>query len=1024
MWVVRKLLRWVTHSIWPPTVVVVVSLLYLNLHGFPELVCRFVREQFRQNGYIVRFASLRLDWLSGIVAEKLSLADARRPEEPLIRITEVSLQIDWMALLSGRNALRGLRLVNAQISAPMPPDEIGSESFTASDAHATLRFEPGGVIRIEQLTGMYCGIFLYVTGRLALDMRAPTPSLSARTNNFSFISTGLRELHSIRSRKPPDLYLDFEIDLARPMDLDARIRLLGEGVRYRRLAIEQIELEAVVHDGAVRIPRAAAKLAGGELSVSGLYDLARGQTDLSLKSSFDPTVLRPLLPPSLGQAIPPFRLYENPNIFLRYILSPETGPVPVLSGTVQLGAGEFRGVPFRAVSFHFENRGPRITISNAHVAMREGELVGQGTYHIESSDFAYEFESTLDPTRLLPLMTPAMQRWIAPCAFEKPPHITARVRGDFVDPEAFAYDAKVEATACRYREVPLKRVSGSLRLHRNRLEVRDLLLERDDGCLSGELTADFERQQLVFTMRSTANPVPMAVWLGESAAKIMEPYHFGPRLQIAAKGFVDFARPDRTTWSADVADDGFRWWKLVVGHGRGQLQFADNTLQLNLDAAELACGTNCAARARADLQITANTVAASDIVLSIGGGQLRGRALADLQRQQVRFQFDSTANPHILAALLGPGAAKAIEPYQTGSNTLVHAEGIADLVHSNQTFWSATLATDHFAHKDFSTARLNAVVTLTNELLQVKAHAREFNGWNLFAGRLDADLVFSNDILQAQAKAHEARWWKFTADQLDADLVRRNEALTVQARSQGLGWWKLKADHATAELTASNSTVLVRQFNAALCGGTVRGEADLLAAGTNTAFRLQLAADQCNVQRILQSIGSANTNASGSVKLRLNLNGIGGNLATYQGNGTLEIANGVLMEVPLFGIFSQILNLVVPGLGSTAVTSARCTYRIGDERIATDDLQLETVAAAVRSRGSIGLAKGDLDFRVEAQPLRSWPGINILTWMFGKIFEYKVGGTLDNPNWRPTRLPKEILPHSEGKPPAPKPDNP
>jgi len=991
---VKTLLRWLTHSVWPLLVAIVVCLLYLNIRGFPEPVCRFVREQFRQNGYVVRFESLRLDWFSGIVAEKLSLADAKRPDETIIRITEVGLQINWMALVTGEHAIHGLRIINARVSAPMPPDELGSEQFTASEANATLHFEDNGVIRIEQLTGMYCGVFLYVTGRITPGALTQPSTQPARANDLSIISKALRELHSLRSREPLDLYLDFDIDAAQPMALRARARLHGNGVRYRRLLIERIELDVAMEEGVARVLDATATLAGGELKVSGVYDLAKGQTDLRLRSTFDLTVLRSLLPPEVEKTIPPFRLFQNPNITVRYVLSPATGTVPVLSGTIQAGGLEFRGVEFRAISFRFENRGPEIAISNARVVMRKGELTGHGKYHIESSDFAYEFDSTLDPTTLLPLMTPMMQRWISPCAFEEPPRITAKVRGDFVDPDLFAYDAEVNAAACSYRNVPLEKASGSLRLRRNQLAVRDLVLEREDGSLTGELTADFDRQQLIFNMRSTANPVPMAGLLGDKAAKTVEPYHFGANLAAAAKGFIDFARPERIQWSGCITNDNFGWWKLTAEHGRGQLLFTNNTCRLQLDTEGLIYGANRAARATADLLITTNTVTVSNAVIAIGTGEARGSAVSDLKRQQIRFQVETTANPHTLASLLGPGAEKQIEPYQFASNTVVHANGLADMLHSNRTFWAATLRTDGFARGNFT------------------------------AEHLDADLGLSNEVFRAEARSQGCRWWKFSADRLDADLLHSNAVLTARARSQGLTWWKLKADSATADLTATSNTVAIRNFDAAICGGTLRGQTDLQTAGTNTAFQFTLDADQCDIRRILQTMGSPNTNASGRLKGHLELSGTGSGAETFQGRGNLEIANGVLIEVPVFGIFSSILNLVVAGLGSTAVTKANCTYTIANQLLKTDDLDFETGAAAVRSRGAIGLAKGDLDFRVEAQPLRSWPGINILTWMFGKIFEYKVGGTIDNPNWRPTRLPKEFLPHREGKPPEPKRDNP
>lgn len=991
--VVRTFLRWMTHSLWPPLVAVVICLLYLNIHGFPEPVCEFVRKQFRQNGYIVHFDSLRLDWFNGIVAQELVLADAARPEETLIRITEVVLQIQWMELMAGRNALSGLRIVNARISASMPPDELGSELLTASGAHATLRFEPHGVIHIEQLTGMYCGVFLYVTGRIT-QAGAQRPVKPLRADKLSIISTALRELHGVRSGAPLDLYLDFDVNLDQPMELRARVRLHGNRLRYRRLAIHSIELDVGMEEGAIRIHGASARLAGGELQISGSYDLGKGQTDLRLKSTFDLTVLRPLLPPDVEKALPPFQFFQHPDIALRYLLSPETGTVPVLSGTIKVGEMAFRDVEFRAITFDFENRGPEIKISDARVVMRKGALTGHGQYHIESSDFAYEFDSTLDPTTLLPLMTPIMQRWVSPCGFEEPPHIVAKVRGDFVDPDAFAYDAEVTAAGCSYRGVPLQQAAGSLRLRRNRLDVRDLVLQREDGQLTGELTADFDYQQLIFNMRSTANPVPMAAMLGPTAAKTMEPYRFGTNLNAAAKGFIDFANPDRVAWSADVRDEDFSWWKLTAARSHGQLQFHHHQCRLELDAEGVTYGTNRAERVTTVLLISTNRVNATGVSIKMDGGRVSGTAAADVPRQRVDFQFQSTADPRALASWLGPKAAKQLEPYQFGSNTVVRASGVADMLESNQTCWAANLVTDGFAHNQFT------------------------------AERLDADLSLTNDILRVQARSQGSRWWKFGAERLDADLVHSNAILSVQARSQGLTWWKLKAEQATATLTASTNTLAIRDFDATVCGGTLRGQADIQAIGTNTAFQFALDAQDSDIRRILQCMGNPDPNASGRLKGRLELAGAGSELDTFRGQGSFEIAEGVLLEVPVFGIFSRILNLVVPGLGSASVTKANCTYNIANGQVKTDDLQFETGAAAVRSRGVIGLARGDLDFRVEAQPLRSWPGINILTWMFGKIFEYKIGGTIDNPNWRPTRLPKEILPHSGGKPAESKPDNP
>ena len=79
-----------------------------------------------------------------------------------------------------------------------------------------------------------------------------------------------------------------------------------------------------------------------------------------------------------------------------------------------------------------------------------------------------------------------------------------------------------------------------------------------------------------------------------------------------------------------------------------------------------------------------------------------------------------------------------------------------------------------------------------------------------------------------------------------------------------------------------------------------------------------------------------------------------------------------------------------------------------------------TVAAGaftLTGQGKVGF-DGKLDFLIEAQLLKSWPGLGQIGWILGKILKYKIGGTVGDYNYRPVNLPKEILPHSPDKPNA------
>jgi len=112
----------------------------------------------------------------------------------------------------------------------------------------------------------------------------------------------------------------------------------------------------------------------------------------------------------------------------------------------------------------------------------------------------------------------------------------------------------------------------------------------------------------------------------------------------------------------------------------------------------------------------------------------------------------------------------------------------------------------------------------------------------------------------------------------------------------------------------------------------------------------------------------------------------------------------------LFGIFSQILNGISPGLGSTRLTSATATFKIENNEVKTDDLEIRAGAYTLTSQGQTSF-DCKLDYRVQGQLLRAVPGLNILTWFLKNLFEYKIGGTCSNPSYRPTNLPKEFMPH-------------
>jgi len=212
----------------------------------------------------------------------------------------------------------------------------------------------------------------------------------------------------LKVEQPPQLDVDFNLDLAQPLDSRVHAHLIGTDFGYRKLRVQRAAVDVAMREGAIDITEFQVKIGGGELGIHGRYDITMGRFDLELSSTLDPKLVAEALSDDLKRALQDVRVEKNPVIEARYVLSPETGSLPQLKGTVTTKGLVVRDVAFRSIHFAFENQGPEVKIADAKIVTAEGQLTGRGQIQIESSDFTYELDSTLNPRKLLPLMTPVM----------------------------------------------------------------------------------------------------------------------------------------------------------------------------------------------------------------------------------------------------------------------------------------------------------------------------------------------------------------------------------------------------------------------------------------------------------------------------------------------------------------------------------------------------------------------------------------------------------------------------------------
>ena len=128
------------------------------------------------------------------------------------------------------------------------------------------------------------------------------------------------------------------------------------------------------------------------------------------------------------------------------------------------------------------------------------------------------------------------------------------------------------------------------------------------------------------------------------------------------------------------------------------------------------------------------------------------------------------------------------------------------------------------------------------------------------------------------------------------------------------------------------------------------------------------------------------------------------NMQSWQGYGHVRLADGLLWDIPIFGLFSPVLNAVSKDLGSSRAKEAHGTFILTNSVIYTSNLEIHSPPARLHYDGTVDFV-GNVNANIEAEMFRDTflvgPLISLLTTPVTKVFEYRVTGSLANPRSEP-----------------------
>jgi hypothetical protein len=132
---------------------------YLAKRGFGRQWRYRVVDELRKHGVEANIGRLTLDPFRGLVAKNVRIFDYKNRENILALISEVSLDINYAALIHHEPFLNALDVRDAQIILPFKTADEKGDRAVLTNLRAHVYFPPEQIY-VSQAEGIFCGIQL------------------------------------------------------------------------------------------------------------------------------------------------------------------------------------------------------------------------------------------------------------------------------------------------------------------------------------------------------------------------------------------------------------------------------------------------------------------------------------------------------------------------------------------------------------------------------------------------------------------------------------------------------------------------------------------------------------------------------------------------------------------------------------------------------------------------------------------------------------------------------------------------
>jgi hypothetical protein len=992
-------------TVWLIILLLLAAFIYVNQIGLPGFVKKSLLDNLRARGVDLQFSRLRLRWYRGLVAENVRFERADAPFSPQLTLQEVQVRLNHRSLSRLRLQIDALVLRQGRLVWPIRETNLPPRQLAIDSIQTDLRFLPDDEWALDNFTATFAGARIKLSGTVTnasavrewrfFQAKQPAPAEVWQDRLRQLADT----LERIHFSAPPELALEVRGDARDPLSFTVRMGA-----------------------SAPRADTPWGTMTRGHATL-GLYPsstnkLSRGELSLSAEEAETPWI-------------------RTKHVVLTAHLASVGGQIKLANGDVALSAAEAQTKWAGATNLH-------LTIYASAVADATNLVNGSLSLHVEQAGTRWGTATNLQInaqwlhalTNAVPLSgegqlvcervdaLEAMASYVRLKArlATAPPGAPRQADGSWAGwawIEPYILDWEAQVAEVRTSQLAAQEVTSTGSWHAPKLFITNIVAKLDQRQLAAQADLDVGTRALKLSFSSNLDPHGLAPLVVRGSGRWLEPFTWEQPPEL--NGEVSVVLPPWTnrppTWRADL---------LSTLRLQGEVNLARGLTYRNVRFSSV----------RSHVIYSNASWRLPDLSITQPEGRFEGALESDQRTKEFSARLRSSLDLRALRPALILPRTNVLDLFTFTEPPWIQAEVRGHRDDLKAVSIQGHVSLTNFTFREQAISGVQTAVSYTNRVLQFTAPRVQRGAQRASADAVVADfnrqLIFltnASSTVEPMVIAHVIGEHVVRAiepyhfDQPPTGHVHgiipmhgEDDAdLHFDLAGGPYNWWRLRMPEVSGHVHWLGQHLSLSGMRMRFYDGQAEGAAGFdFHPGQPTDYHFAVTTTNTDLQALMGDLFAKTNHLRGALSAHIvitNANTTG--LQTWNGFGSLQLHDGLIWDIPIFGMFSEVLNGLYPGLGSSRPSAGTCTFGITNGVIHSNDLEIRSTVVRLEYRGTVDF-EGRVKAKVQAGLLRDvsvvGPVVSAVFWPVTKLFEYKVSGTLGEPKLEPVFLiPKVML---------------